>query len=206
MVNVSGKENGRDDHVAALANVCPAPRSRSWGFGLATARGHGRHDLRAIHRRLRRRIPAQVMPALPRRCASDSEVGSLIPSPARGGFRTLCGEKHAQAARAREPRAFADFLGFTFIAADHPANATSDGRDPAGPHASEGLKMIKEECWRHSAQPIPLRRKWLWYVVNGCFNLRAVPDQCPCTACVPAPHRRSHSARCGGADQRGSST
>jgi RNA-directed DNA polymerase len=71
VVSVSdrGDRAGRGD-LAAPGQYLPALRARSVGQPLATARGHGRYDHRALRRRLYRRLPARERrPALPGRDA-----------------------------------------------------------------------------------------------------------------------------------------
>ena len=106
IVTVSDRGTGQGAVISPLlCEHLPALRARSVGRALATARGHGRHDHRALRRRLHHRVPARERrPPLPRRdVRSAREVRADTASredPAHR-VRTLCGGT-PPAARARQ--------------------------------------------------------------------------------------------------------
>src|SRR6185312_16102104 len=118
----------------------PALRSRSLGRGLATARGSGRHDHRAICRRLHRRLRTRSRsPILPGGDASAA-TGVLAVAASREdpAYRvwTLCGEE-PQAAWARQTGDL-QLPGLHLHLRQIPSGQVPDqADDPAGPHAGE---------------------------------------------------------------------
>ena len=176
-VSEKGTRAGFGDLTAACQRL-PALRLRSLGGALATARGHGRHDHRALCRRYRRRLsstrptPGAFWDAMRERLEEFSL--SLHPDKTR----LIEFGRHAAATRKRrglgKPETF-NFLGFTFICGKSRAGQLPLKRKTRRDRMRAKLKEIKEELRRRMHQPIPEQGRWLGQVVTGFFAYHAVP-------------------------------